>query len=182
MMRALGRGSLSSAMKLLVDVSWVAACAALGFIWIIAIISIIAMLGGGEVKAGILAKISISGGYELASWVIIGTIVCLGVMAISTILRKVFETLVEGDPFVPENAQRFGRISLYLAILELARMFVGPLITLVMRSMSPEKTGDEFQLDLEINLIVWAAIVVLAILSQVFEEGARLREEQKMTI
>jgi hypothetical protein len=35
---------------------------------------------------------------------------------------------------------------------------------------------------LGINFVVWAAVAALLILSQVFREGTRLREEEKMTI
>ncbi|MBB36588.1 MAG: hypothetical protein CME88_10760 [Hirschia sp.] len=176
LMRALGQGSLSSVLKILVDAAWVAACAALGFIWLIAAISLVAQLAGGELKAGVLGEISIHGAGNLVSWTVVGSIVCLGVMAISSLLRGVFETLVAGDPFVPENAVRLRKISMALAGLELARLFVGPVINLLMHD------GGELTLRFATNFVVWGAVLVLIVLSQVFDEGARLREDQKMTI
>ena len=97
-------------------------------------------------------------------------------MAISSLLRGVFETLVAGDPFVPENAVRLRKISMALAGLELARLFVGPVINLLMHD------GGELTLRFATNFVVWGAVLVLIVLSQVFDEGARLREDQKMTI
>ena len=47
LMRATGRGSISSILKLVVDVIWVIACAMLGFIWIIAGASIVSLMTGG---------------------------------------------------------------------------------------------------------------------------------------
>ena len=176
LMRALGQGSLSSFLKLLVDIIWVLACAVLGFIWLIAIISLIAQMGGGEVQAGVLGKISYQATDDLISWTVLGTIVCIGVMAICSLLRGVFETLVAGDPFVPENAARLRRIAIGLAGLELARVFVGPLIHLAMHDDGP------LTLRFSTSFVVWGAVLVLIVLSQVFDEGARLREDQKMTI
>lgn len=180
-MRALGRHSLSSVLKLLVNLSWVGACATLGFIWLITLISLIALFAGNDAQTGVIGHISIQNARHLAGWTIIGTIVCLGVMAISALLRNVFDTLVAGDPFVPENAQRFQRIAFVLSCLELARMLVGPLLTFAMKSQSTASDAP-VGMTFHINLIVWGAIIVLVVLSQVFEEGARLREDQRMTI
>ncbi len=181
MMRALGRGSLSSVLKIVVDVAWVAACAALGFIWLITLISGIAMLAGGSLEAGVLGQISIRDADKLAGWTIIGTVVCLGVMAINSLLRGIFETLVEGDPFVPENASRLRRIGLVLALLEICRMLLAPAIHFV-SSMLTNAASDGLSLRFEINLVSWFAVLILIVLSQIFDEGARLREDQKMTI
>ena len=141
-MRALGRHSLSSVLKVLVNLSWVGACATLGFIWLITLISLIALFAGGDVKAGVLGHISIQNAHQLIGWTVVGTIICLGVMAISALLRNVFDTLVAGDPFVPENAQRFRRIAFVLSILELARMLVGPLISLTMINHSADEAAS----------------------------------------
>lgn len=176
LMRALGHGSLSSVLKLMVDVIWVLACAVLGFIWLIALISLVAQMGGGEVRAGVLGKISYNAFDDLISWTVLGTIACVGVMAICSLLRGVFETLVAGDPFVPENAVRLRRIAMALAGLELARLFVGPAIHLAMHESGP------LVLRFSTSFVVWGAVLVLIVLSQVFDEGARLREDQKMTI
>lgn len=180
-MRALGQGSLSSVLKVVVDVAWVTACAALGFIWLITLISAIAMMAGGDLQAGVLGQISIRDADKLAGWTIIGTVVCLGVMAISSLLRGIFETLVAGDPFVPDNAVRLRRIALILAILEACRMALGPIINLVSHTLSGSSERD-LSIAIEINLVSWFAVLILVVLAQVFDEGARLREDQKMTI
>ena len=46
----------------------------------------------------------------------------------------------------------------------------------------PEDLGEGYVAQININLAVWGALVVLLILAQVFKEGTRLREEEKMTI
>ncbi|WP_018997355.1 DUF2975 domain-containing protein [Hirschia maritima] len=185
-LRAIGRGSLSSVLKVLVDIFWITACAALGFIWIITILSIITMLSGGMVENSILGKISLHADpFRLTSLALVGSILCIGVMSIASNLRGVFETLVEGDPFVPENAKRFKKIALILAFLELARIFVNPLIAFIINMLGVEtqlETVGIAQRLMMTDFITWGAVLVLVVLSQVFDEGARLREDQKMTI
>ena len=36
--------------------------------------------------------------------------------------------------------------------------------------------------EFEVNLAVWFAVLVIIVLAEVFREGARLRQEQKLTI
>lgn len=185
-LRAIGRGSLSSVLKVLVDVFWITACAALGFIWIITIISIIAMVSGGEVDNSVIGKISLHADpFKMTSLALVGSILCVGIMLISSKLRGVFETLVEGDPFVPDNAKRFQLIALILAILELARILIDPIIVFILSIFGVESEMQSIGLITRLmgtNFITWGAVLVLVVLSQVFDEGARLREDQKMTI
>ena len=179
-MRALGHHSISSVLKLVVDAIWVIACAALGFVWLVAIVSFVAALSGGEFESSndsFFLSIAYDSSSDLLAWTLLGSIACLGTMIVCSVLRGVFETLVAGDPFVPENAVRLRRIGLVLAILELSRTFVRPLIMFF-----TEDKQDGIALSFNVNLVVWGAVLVLIVLSQIFDEGARLREEQKMTI
>ena len=43
-----------------------------------------------------------------------------------------------------------------------------------------EPAGTEWEVDPHINLMTWAASLVLIVLAEVFREGARLREEQEL--
>jgi hypothetical protein len=180
LMRATGRGSISSFLKLAVDIAWVVACALLGFIWIIAAISIFAMVNGGAPIAA-FDRIAISNPQGLALWTITGSILCIGAMIVCAYLRGVFETLVNGDPFVPGNARRFTAIAIVLAIMEGASMFVTSLVRLLLGVFG--LAGDSALSILpKINWPVWFAVLTLLVLAQVFREGAAMREEQKMTI
>jgi hypothetical protein len=120
-MRATGRGSISSFLKIGVDVVWVIACALLGFIWIIAAFAIYALVTGNPTFLDVVGP---SGANKLGTplglsiWIAIGSILCIGVMIVCAYLRGVFETLVAGDPFVPENATRFTAIAIVLAVME----------------------------------------------------------------
>ncbi|MFC7292381.1 DUF2975 domain-containing protein [Hirschia litorea] len=184
--RALGRGSLSSILKVLVDIFWIGACAVLGFVWIVTLISIIAMIGGGEVENSVLGKISLHAHpFKMTSLALVGTVLCVGIMCIASNLRGVFETLVDGDPFVPDNAHRFRVIALILAILELARILVDPMIAFLLNIFGVDidlQPMSIFTRLMGTNFITWGAVLILVVLSQVFDEGARLREDQQMTI
>jgi hypothetical protein len=89
-------------------------------------------------------------------------------------LRRVFETLIQGDPFRSQNVARLRLIGLGLIALEglgyLVHLAAG--VVLASRSRS----------DLSINLTAWFAILVVFVLAEVFREGARLRDEAELTI
>ncbi len=179
-MRAIGRGSISSFLKVAVDVAWVVACALLGFIWIITAVSVLSVTG---IKIGAFERIAIDEPHRIAVWTLIGTIFCIGAMVICAYLRGVFETLVAGDPFVPENAKRLRAIGVVLAIIEIVRMFVSLIVQLLLGAFGVTgPDGEATAINLSINFPVWFSVLTLVVLAQVFSEGAALREEQKMTI
>lgn len=92
-------------------------------------------------------------------------------------LRLICQTLVMGDPFVPENAQRLRTIWIAVAIAEIFRLASG----LVMSKMISSGT-TETELTLDLRVFVWFLVLALITLSEVFREGARLRQEQKLTV
>lgn len=184
LMRATGRGSISSFLKVAVDVVWVIACALLGFIWIIAAFAIYAMVTGNPTFLDFASPTQVNRlgtPLGLSIWIAIGSILCIGVMIVCAYLRGVFETLVAGDPFVPENATRLSAIAIVLAVMEASAMFVAAIVSLVFGVLVPSGAPVAFQFP-NINYPVWLAVVTLWVLAQVFREGAAMREEQKMTI
>ncbi len=180
LMRATGRGSISSVLKVAVDVLWVLACAVLGFIWIIAAFALYALVTGNTPFFD-LGQYRLKTGLELTAWITIGSILCIGVMIVCAYLRGVFETLVARDPFVPENATRFAAIGVVLAVMEGTSMFTAGLINLASSILAAGGATVAFRFP-NINWPVWLAVLTLLILAQVFREGAAMREEQKMTI
>jgi hypothetical protein len=179
---AIGRKSISSVLKVVVDIAWVIACALLGFIWIVALISFFTMANGGDADLGVFSRVSIADPRRLAVWTVIGTVFCIGGMVIASHLRGVFETLIAGDPFVPDNARRLRVIALVLAVMEAARMFLSVLVQVALAVMGVKAGEGENALTLSLNLSVWISVLTLIVLAQVFAEGAAMREEQKMTI
>lgn len=179
MISATGRGSISSVLKVAVDVVWVIACAALGFIWIITAISVIYIASGGQPMIG-FERIAITSPMNVALWTLNGSILAAGVMIVCAYLRGVFETLVKRDPFVPENAKRFARIAIVLAVMEGSKTLVSAIVSLAFSALNLT-TGEQFQFP-NVSWPVWIGVLTLFVLAQVFREGAAMREEQKMTI
>lgn len=97
-------------------------------------------------------------------------------------LRRIFRTLIDGDPFVPENARHLRTIWITLVIFEVVRMGYASMVLLLQRvfAQTPELAG--LQGKLQVNWPLWLAVAVLVVLAEVFHEGARLRQEQKLTI
>ncbi len=99
-----------------------------------------------------------------------------GVIFICVQLRRILLTLADGDPFVPENARRLSSIGIVIAIMEILRI-----VTVLVVSTVPTLVGDEPP-RLSTQFILWISVAALFVLSQVFREGTRLRDEEKMTI
>ena len=100
----------------------------------------------------------------------------VGIAYVCSQLRRILSTLAEGDPFVPENGPRLTRIAIAIAAIEIVRT-VATLVAAALIDL-----GENFRLEINVNLAVWGAVIVMFVLAQVFREGTRLREEEKMTI
>ena len=148
-----------------------------GFFFVILSIGILGSLNGGEVDLP-LVQASADGvpvGRLVAAMV--GLVVFApGIAYVCAQLRRILSTLADGDHFVPENTPRLTRIAIAIALVEVIRM------ASVLILAATVDLGEGYVANMNINLSVWGAVVVLLILAQVFKEGTRLREEEKMTI
>lgn len=86
-------------------------------------------------------------------------------------LLELLKTLRFGAPFVRENATRFRNVGWALLIGELSKIGIWILAHL---------TGADVEADLDFTLFV--AIAAVFVLSEVFREGARMKEEQDLTV
>lgn len=92
-------------------------------------------------------------------------------------LRQICHTLVTGDPFVPENANRLRIIWIAAAAGELLRL----ISTFVISWVSKTAEGASIQAT-DLRVYVWFMVLALIILAEVFREGARMRQEAKLTV
>ena len=69
---AIGRGSISSFLKVAVDIAWVLACAALGFIWIVTAVAVFSILTGGNIAMFEYIDVSQPGG--IVRWTVVNPI------------------------------------------------------------------------------------------------------------
>lgn len=104
-------------------------------------------------------------------------VVMPGIIYICYQLRNILKTLAEGDPFVSENSNRLSHIAGAIALMEIGRMCV-----LICIRNFVEFTPADSAPDFSISLVSWAGAVAFFVLSQVFREGTRLRDDAKMTI
>jgi hypothetical protein len=96
-------------------------------------------------------------------------------------LRAVFRTLREGQPFVAANATRIRWIAYAVILGELARsvlMFAGNYY--VMTHFSA--TGLRFDRRPDLNVLAIIAGSIIFVIAEVFRAGARLDEDQSLTV
>ena len=172
-MRAIGKGSLSSILAVGLHVTRIIIIIALVGLTL-ALIFMPVATGVGEIVGGmdnveIDADISSSrGDYFDVAYSFIAALVMLYVV---TRLLEILKTLRFGSPFVKENATRFRQVGYALLIGEGAK-FVFNFLSLIFGA----------ELDIDIELIAWLAIIAVFVLSEVFHEGARMKEEQDLTV
>ena len=169
--------SIAAVLSLVVRVIfWLAVIAGVASLLIVGT-GFLGSLNGGSVKVpGVEAYVQdLPPGRLFAA--MIGIIVfSVGIAYVCNQLSRILSTLADGDPFVPENAPRLTRIAAAIALIEIIRT------TLTLVIASTFDLGENFTVRININLAVWGAVVVLFVLAEVFREGSRLREEEKMTI
>lgn len=172
------RYPIAAILNFAVSIVLVIAWAALVFGLFMLGIGIVAEASGGELSLpfgkAYTENISL-GGFIVAFTVLVAMLP--GVIFICGQLKRILTTLTEGEPFVPENAGRLVRIAFTVAAMELVRYAITFFAMFLLQD-----DADYAPPKLAINLAAWIAVAVLFVLSQVFSEGTRLREEEKMTI
>lgn len=177
-MRALGPGSVSSLLKIILDVVYVA-------LWIVAAAILVLFIAAGVLVANpdlLKGTISLSGevaelaghGPAIMGAIAAGGAYVGGVLFIVGRLRRIFATLTAGDPFQPDNVRRLRMIGGMLALLELGRYVIAGLYAWLAPGVNKAEAG--------VSVTAWFAVLVVFVLAEVFREGARLRREAELTI
>lgn len=122
---------------------------------------------GGAASSGTLAVAGLSAAVIAGCWFIV-----------LRMLRYVVGTVIEGDPFVPENINRLRWIWVVIAGSEIFRMVIVLFSGIAVNSASV--TSAENGLDIRIG--TWFFIFVIAALSEAFRVGAEMRRDQELTI
>jgi len=185
-MRALGPGSVSSFLKIILDVVFAA-------LWIgVAIMSLLTLVAlllsfNPDLVAGIGLGGDIAGkgrdnavsellknGPSITSGLLALALYLSGILVIVGSLRRIFTTLTAGDPFHPDNVARLRLIGLMLGGLELGRYAFWAFSAWLLSGVN--KVEPSF------SLTAWFSVLVVFVLAEVFREGARLRREAELTI
>jgi hypothetical protein len=175
-MRALGPGSVSSFLKVILDVVYVALWIAVGAIALAIVAALLFSFNPdllGDINISSLPQDVDNPGPVFAAALTAFELSLLGVLVIVDALRRIFVTLTAGDPFHPDNVNRLRLIGLMLAALELGRYAVWGIST---RMPWVREVNANF------SLTAWFSVLVVFVLAEVFREGARLRREAELTI
>lgn len=176
-MRALSPGSVSSFLKIILDVVF-------GALWIgvaaLALITLAAVLlsFNPDLLSGVTldseAGEVVRRGPVLAAGLMAAALYLAGILVIVGCLRRIFATLTAGDPFHPDNVARLRLIGVILAGLELGRYALWALTAWALPDVSDVEPS--------FSLTAWFSVLVVFVLAEVFREGARLRREAELTI
>jgi hypothetical protein len=175
-MRALGPGSVSSILKIILDVVFVAlvigvavlALSTLASLAMLADPSLMSPAAEADLKAQGVAGAGLTLGLAAAGLYIAGVLIIAGQ------LRRIFATLTAGDPFHPTNVRRLRLIGGMLGLLELGRYPLAVVAAWIAPRDAAAHPG--------FNPTAWFAVLVVFVLAEVFREGARLRREAELTI
>ncbi|HEY1425999.1 MAG TPA: DUF2975 domain-containing protein [Caulobacteraceae bacterium] len=176
MIRALGPGSVSSFLKVILDVFYVVLWV-LGLIFAAVILGLLLISFDPQIlPAQVLAHASVQGmppGPLAAVALALVELSLIGVLIIVQRLRRIFGAMTAGDPFHPDNVRRLRVIALVLALVEVNSYLIEGFSHLVL-----SERNQKFSLD----LTGWFAVLVIVVLAEVFREGARLRRDAELTI
>ena len=170
-MKAIGKGSLASILSAGLHVVRVVIFVAFFGLAVAAVlmpfVPLIANLADGE------RNVSIDGTVDAGDYVeLMSHFVTFGIMLfIVNRLLEILRTLRFGSPFVKENAIRFRQVGFALLLGEGAKIAFSILDAIF-----------DADIDHEGTLMIWVAIVAVFVLAEVFHEGAKMKEEQDLTV
>ena len=176
-MRTLGPGSVSSFLKIILDVTWFLLWALLTLLALAGVVMLLLSF-----NTDLIARINIStdignadtAGPTLAAALFGGALATGGWLLIVGQLRRIFKTLTAGDPFHPDNVGRLRLIGLVLAALALGTYLYTMVTVLLLPGAQKFEAG--------FSPTTWFSVMVVFVLAEVFREGARLRNEAELTI
>lgn len=202
-MKALGRSSVASFVGVALHIAWIVLWGCLAALGLAAIAygGVYALIGAGQIDPNILTggdgaivADDVNADYQVtyasaggATWPVvvpalaIGAVVLIGALIIVGRLRRLFESFTSGEPFRRENATHLRVIWITMLVMEVARYVLLALVAAVfVAGGAPAGADASFQINIDFS--TWISIAVLIVLAEVFREGARMKEEQELTI
>jgi len=174
--RTLGPGSVSSLLKIALDVAYLILLLITGVLVLAFVAAIFLPLTGP-----LAGQTYIEGSGDAAREVpVTRTLILFGLGATAAYfggflmilrdLRAIFRTLIQGDPFQPGNVRRLRQIGLTLTVVTLGVATVQMLVPAIPNARLSELLTPLF------------AVMVVFVLAEVFKEGARLRSDAELTV
>jgi len=173
-LKALGPGSVSSLLKIALDVAYILLWLVTGILLLILIASLFIPLDNLTVTVGDERQLPLTRSLMVFG---LGSVAAYfgGFVLILRNLRKIFRTLTLGDPFQPDNVRRLRQIGVILAVVT-GGVFIAQML---MARVAPGVLSPQGFSDL---LTPVFSVLVVFVLAEVFREGARLRRESELTI
>lgn len=200
-MKALGKGSIASIVRIGLQITWVLlwALAALLILGALAYGLTLLLMANGIIDPAQLNtaggtirlngnEVDMSPGSAGAAWpvvvpaLMIGGVAIAGALVIVGRLRKLFDSFSSGEPFARENATHLRVIWITMILIEVARYILTAATAALVMAVGDDHGVAVSQVEVTIDFSTWGAILILIVLAEVFREGARLKEEQELTI
>ena len=200
-MKALGKGSIASIVRVGLQIAWIVLWVAAGFVALAAIgyaviLGLIAngiidpefLRGGdGQIRVGEDSSFNVQYDSEAgATWpvvipaLLIGAVAVAGSLVIVWRLKKLFDSFSSGEPFRRENATHLRVIWMTMLVIEVSRYVLMGLTAFLLARFGEGAREVSISIDGD-RIAAWGSILILIVLAEVFREGARLKEEQELT-
>jgi len=173
MIKAIGKGSPASVLAVGLHVVrvivWIAFAGLSAAIVAIPLIAPVAHWIAGIDSSSIDADIDIDAGDFVK---VLRYFISFGVaLYVVERLLELLKTLRFGSPFVKENAIRFRNVGAALLFGELSKIGIWILAGVF-----------DAEVEADLDLMIFIAIAAVFVLAEVFNEGARMKEEQDLTV
>ena len=177
MMRALGPGSVSSLLKIALDVAYWTLVLALGIVVGVFIFSFFIPVDQFDITLdGSDGPVDAPLTRSMVTFALGFSSIYAGVLIfLVNRMRLVFRTLVVGEPFDAENVRRLRHIAFALVAVVILQLVFDPLLALIYPQAG-------VNLDLGEVIVPIFSVMTVFVLSEVVREGVRLRHEQDLTI
>jgi hypothetical protein len=196
--KALGKGSIASLLGVFLSVAtlllWLAlgglVIACLGYAGLLALVAADIVspsvmdghLSVDQAGAKIAFEMDKGLGWQVVTPALAGAIVIVaGWLVVVHRLKRLCDTFTTAEPFRRENADHLRVIWITLLTIEISRYALLALTAAIVGVFGLPASA-ELSFHLNVDLTTWSAILVLIVLAEVFREGARMREEQDLTI
>ena len=206
-MRALGKRSIASFIKLVLDMAWWIVAISLGLSVVLLACSTFLELRGDNLTMSLPVAVQldapvhgVSGetnahfeklrgnlrfparkGAFLSGSVAVVVLTFGYLFWIVTQLRYVFRSLSQGLPFVVANARRIRWVGLAVILGEFGRAAIVYFWSYY-TSLHFMADGLHFAASVDLNPITMVSGLAILVIAEVFQEGAQLREDQSLTI
>jgi hypothetical protein len=120
--------------------------------------------------------------FSLLGVVLIGLAIVAALFIFFGRLRQIINTVGEGDPFQPENADRLGQMAWLILGVQMLTLLATPLAVQLVEMADDIGEGTDVTLDGGFDLSAILMAITLFILARVFRRGAAMRADLEGTV